>query len=113
MSDEIAQRYRKDRASTAAMLGFDLTKLTAAQSVRLDRAISLRILIDEMQLRQLRGEMIEVKELVPASESLERLVGSDPDATPSSSNHNAALAQLEAMLDNQIIQDQRKNGGRS
>jgi hypothetical protein len=105
MSDAIAERYRKDRTATAAMLGFDLDKLSAAQSVRLDRAISLRLVIDDMQLKQLHGEAIDVKEFVAASESLERLCGGEPEQT-TGPHHDAAL-QVEGMINSLIATKQR------
>jgi hypothetical protein len=108
MSDEVAKRYRKDRAATAAMPGFDLDKLSAAQSVRLDRVIGLRILIDNMQLKQLHGEIIDVKEFVAASESLERLVGGQPDQPNNTPNYDAARLKFETMINNAVADKARK-----
>jgi hypothetical protein len=80
MSDDHAKLFGHLRASTARLLGYDdANPLTAAQQIRLERAIALRLVIDDAQGRQMRGEQINVREFVDASESLERLVGGDPE----------------------------------
>jgi hypothetical protein len=77
--DDRAELFRALRASTAALLNFDLNHLTPAQNIRVDRAAALRLQLDDLQRRQFAGEAIDMKEFVVASEALERLVGGDPD----------------------------------
>jgi voltage-gated potassium channel Kch len=79
MTDERAKLLSSLRASTITLLGYDdVEHLTAAQQIRIDRAITLRLTIDDLQARQLRGERIDVSGFVEASESLERMVGGNP-----------------------------------
>jgi hypothetical protein len=58
MSDDRAELFVSLRASTVALLGYDVDNLTAAQKIRVDRAIALRLVIDDAQARQMRGEVI-------------------------------------------------------
>jgi hypothetical protein len=84
------------RKSAADMLGYDLTvKLTAAQSVRLDRAAALRLELDDLQGRQLAGLPIDTNKYVVASESLERLVGGDPEQSTTTHDFIGAREELE------------------
>jgi hypothetical protein len=79
MGDDLAELFRKLRASTAALLNVDLNHLTPAQAIRVDRAAALRLQLDDLQRRQFAGEAIDMKEFCVASEQLEKLVGGDPD----------------------------------
>jgi hypothetical protein len=73
--------FERLRAETATMLGFDLDHLGAAQAVRLDRAIALRIEIDRLQSQQLRGESIDIVKLTSATEHLEKLLPAEDHPT--------------------------------
>src|ERR1700722_14073830 len=68
------------RKTTADMLGYDLSNLTPAQSIRLDRAASLRLELDDLQGKQLGGLPFDAKQYVVVSESLERMFGGDPSS---------------------------------
>jgi hypothetical protein len=82
MSDDQSRIYNSLRASTIALLGYgDVDTLSAAQEIRVSRAISLRLIVDASQAKQLRGETIDVRAFTDASESLERMVGGNPDAS--------------------------------
>jgi hypothetical protein len=74
---QLLDRMRK---LTADLLGYDLTNLTPAQSVRLDRAAAIRLMLDDVQSRQLAGLDIDMTKFVAASEVLERMLdGGDPE----------------------------------
>jgi hypothetical protein len=73
---QLLDRMRK---TTADMLGYDLSNLTPAQSIRLDRAASLRLELDDLQGKQLAGLLFDAKQYVVVSESLERMFGGDPE----------------------------------
>jgi hypothetical protein len=98
MSDDQAKLFNSLRASTAELLGYDVDHLTAAQQIRLDRTITLRLLVDDLQARQLRGEMIDAKAFVAASEDLERLCGGQPDA-PATDDFADAREELFKLLE--------------
>ena len=53
MSDDLAERYRAIRASTAKLMSLDLDNLSSWQSVRLDRATVLRLELDTLASKQL------------------------------------------------------------
>jgi hypothetical protein len=103
-----AEFYRSLRVSTAAMLGFGaVDHLTAEQAIRTDRALTLRLVVDHLQGRQMQGGQIDVKEFVAASEALERMVGGDPEQT-TGPDHDAALLKVETMISNLIAADRHK-----
>jgi hypothetical protein len=93
-----AELFKSLRASTAALLGYDVDHLSAEQIVRTDRAVTLRLLCDHLQAQQLHGVAIDVHEFVAASEALERMVGGNPaSASPEARfgpNHRERLRQL-------------------
>jgi hypothetical protein len=94
---QLLDRMRK---STADLLGYDLTaKLTAAQSVRLDRAAVLRLELDDVQSRQLAGLPVDMAKFVVASEALERLVGGAPEQTTASHDFSGAKEELARLLE--------------
>jgi hypothetical protein len=66
--------YSKCRADVAAMLGYDLDKLSAEQATRLDVSTALRVLLDNQSARLVRGESLDARELLMASEALSRLL---------------------------------------
>jgi hypothetical protein len=90
--------FRSHEKSTAELLGYDLSKLTPAQSVRLDRAASIRLEIDDLQSKQLAGLPFDLKTYVLASEALERLVGGDPQK-PATDAFAGARDELLRFLD--------------
>jgi hypothetical protein len=87
------------RVSTAGMLGLNISNLTAAQSVKLERACFLRLLVDDLRAKQLSGQQIDVREFVAASESLERMVGGGSLEGPArfGPDHRA---KLQALIEN-------------
>jgi hypothetical protein len=102
MSDDQAKLFNSLRASTIELLGYDVDNLTAAQKIRVDRAIALRLVIDDAQARQMRGETIDVKEFVDASESLERMVGGNPSFPPSRFDGNAR-ERLRKLIERTVL----------
>jgi hypothetical protein len=97
MSEDHAAIFNSLRASTIILLGYDgIEHLTAAQEIRISRAITLRLTINDLQARQLRGERIDVSAFVEASESLERMAGGVPEKDQSrfGPSHREKLQQL-------------------
>jgi hypothetical protein len=66
--------YAQARADVAGMLGYDLDNLSAEQALRLDVASALRVLLDNQSARLVRGESLDARELLMASEALSRLL---------------------------------------
>jgi hypothetical protein len=89
------------RAHAAELLGYDLNaKLSGAQRVRLDRAATMMLALDDVQSKQLAGLDFDAKAYVVASESLERLVGGDPEqAADQLHDFRGAREQLLHFLD--------------
>jgi hypothetical protein len=77
--------YAKARADVAAMLGFDLDTLTPEQATRLDVGTALRVLLDNQSARLVRGESLDARELLMASEALSRLLPPLRDPPPADS----------------------------
>lgn len=100
------------RRETAELLGYDIDNLTAAQSVRLDRAATLRLELDDIETRQLAGLPIEMAKYVVASEALERLVATahgNPEQT-TSGMFAGARAELAALVENLARAEEYKAG---
>jgi hypothetical protein len=74
--------YAKARSETAELLNYDLACLTPDQSLRLDCAVALRLALDDLQGRVVRGESIDVTRMLTASEALARLLPPSALATP-------------------------------
>jgi hypothetical protein len=77
-NDTVVMRKRL-REETAAMLKLDVNNLTAAQSVRLDRASTLRLELNDIEERKLIGAQFDTAKYIAASEALERMLGGNPD----------------------------------
>jgi hypothetical protein len=94
---EPKQLLDRMRNEVAGLLKYDLNNLTAAQSVRLDRAAALRLELDDISSRQLAGLPIDMAKFVVASEALERLVGGNPDETSTAHDSPAPARNLPAI----------------
>jgi hypothetical protein len=103
-NEEQAARFELLRASTAKLLGYtDAESLTAAQQIRVDRAIALRLLVDSGQAAQLGGEPVDVRELVSASEALERLVGNNLETPASARFGPSARERLRRLIEQTVL----------
>ena len=94
-----AELFGSLRISTCALLKYDPDNLSAEQTIRVDRAITLRLMIDHLQSRLMHGEQINVREFVEASEALERMVGGNPEAPAQqrfSGEHQKKLREIIA-----------------
>jgi hypothetical protein len=66
--------YQRARSDVAGILGYDLDALSPDQSMRVDVASALRVLLDTQSGRLVRGESLDARELLMASEALSRLL---------------------------------------
>jgi hypothetical protein len=104
MSDDQAKLFNSLRASTVELLGYDVDNLTAAQRIRVDRVIALRLVIDDAQAKQMRGESIDVRAFVSASEDLERMVGGNPASPPTEARFSVdARARLRRLIEKTLL----------
>jgi hypothetical protein len=99
------------RKETAALLGMDIDNLTAAQSVRLDRAATLRLELDDIESRKLQGATFNAVQYIAISEALERLISGRADATTDAPN-SQTLIELERAIQGIIDVRQLKDAER-
>jgi hypothetical protein len=104
--DVLRARLRLD---TAKMLGVDLENMTASQEVRLARACMLRLELDDIESRKLNNQPFDVKAYVIASESLERLLGGQPDQPETGHDFSGARAELARLFDQRAIALERRD----
>jgi hypothetical protein len=81
MTVTLSAMHEQLRRDTARMLGYDYAKVTAAESVRLDRAAMLRLELDDCQTKKLNGQPFDMNKYVAASEALERMLSPDGTGT--------------------------------
>ena len=74
--------YTKARAEIIALFGWDADSLAPDQMLRLDCAVALRLALDDLQGRVIRGESIDMGRMLTASEALARLLPPAVLATP-------------------------------
>lgn len=110
MSHDLRHKLRVD---TARMLRVDLSNLTPAQEVRLSRAIVLRLELDDFETKKLNGQKFDLKDYVVASESLERLMGSDPERPSSEVDFTGAREELLRFLDGRAAALERRDQRRA
>jgi hypothetical protein len=79
-----AAGYAKARAEIIGLFGWDADILAPAQVLRVDCATALRLALDELQGRLVRGEAVDVTKMLTASEALSRLLPAAVLAAPPS-----------------------------
>ena len=98
------------RAKTAAMLKLDVDNLTPAQSVRLDRAATLSLELNDIEERKLIGAPFDMVKYIAASEALERMLGGDPDVQQQPADQFAgAREELARFLENRAAAIERRD----
>jgi hypothetical protein len=76
--------YAQARAEIIALFGWNADGLSPDQTLRVDCAVALRLALDDLQGRIVRGESIDVTRMLNASEALSRLLPPTALATPPS-----------------------------
>ena len=87
------------RRSSAKLLRLDIDDLSPSEQVRIDRVASMRLLLDQLQQRQLQGEEIDARQFTVASEALERLLGGQPEAPTHVFASDELRRKLRAMIE--------------
>jgi hypothetical protein len=89
--------FAKTRAEIIELFDWNADSLTPDQTLRIDCAVALRLALDDLQGRVVRGESIDIARMLTASEALSRLlppaVLSQPPAEQRD-DHEAAIAPL-------------------
>jgi len=76
--------YAKVRGEIVALFGWNAESLSPDQTLRVDCAVALRLALDDLQGRIVRGESADVSRMLTASEALARLLPPTVLATPPS-----------------------------
>ena len=93
------------RIDTCRLLKYDINALTAAQEVRLARATILRLELDDIETRKIHNQNFDAAKYILISESLERLVGGNPDGqqTTGQPDFSGARQELLTFLENRAV----------
>jgi hypothetical protein len=89
--------YAKARSEIIALFGWNADGLSPDQTLRIDCAVALRLALDDLQGRIVRGESADVSRMLTASEALSRLLPPAVLAAPPAEqrdDHEAAIAPL-------------------
>jgi hypothetical protein len=78
--------YAKARSEIIALFGWNTDSLSPEQSLRLDCAVALRLALDDLQGRIVRGESIDVNRMLTAAEALAKLLPAAVLASPPEAN---------------------------
>jgi hypothetical protein len=104
----IARMQRRLRADTAKLFNYDINNLSAWQSVRLDRASTLRLQLDDISAAQLRGDPIDMPRFILASKELEAMFGGRPDETSTVPDFSGAREELRALFERRFSALERR-----
>src|SRR6478672_4245120 len=66
--------YSKARSEIITLFGWNVDKLSPDQILRLDCAVALRLALDDLQGRVVRGESVDVARMLTAADALSRLL---------------------------------------
>jgi hypothetical protein len=77
-----ANVYAKARSEIVALFGWNADSLSPDQTLRLDCAVALRLALDDLQGRIVRGESVDVAKMLTAAEALAKLLPAAVLAAP-------------------------------
>jgi hypothetical protein len=89
----ISNVYAKARSEIIALFGWNVDKLSPDQTLRLDCAVALRLALDDLQGRVVRGESVDVARMLTAADALSRLLPAAALAAPPP-EHRVDLRQV-------------------
>jgi hypothetical protein len=78
----LSDTYAKARSEIIALFGWNAESLTPDQTLRLDCAVALRLALDDLQGRIVRGESIDVGRMLTSAEALAKLLPATVLASP-------------------------------
>jgi hypothetical protein len=97
--------YAKARSEILGLFGWNADSLSPDQTLRIDCAVALRLALDDLQGRIVRGESADVSRMLTASEALARLLPPAVLASPPAEEHGDPR---QVML--KIYMEMRKRG---
>jgi hypothetical protein len=74
--------YAKVRGEIVALFGWNAESLSPEQTLRIDCAVAMRIGLDDLQGRVMRGESVDMAKMLTISEALARILPPTVLATP-------------------------------
>jgi hypothetical protein len=89
-----ANVYTKVRGEIAALFGWNVESLSPEQALRLDTAAALRLALDDLQGKIVRGEAVDITKMLTASEALARLLPPAVCEAEQRDDRDAAVAPL-------------------
>jgi hypothetical protein len=96
---DVAAQARRLREQTCSLLGLDVSTLTPAQLVRVDRASVLRLRLSDLEAMQLNGAAFDALEYVAVSEQYEKLLNLNHAVMmEGDAGFEAARAQMRQLL---------------
>ena len=93
-----AAAYAKARSEIATLFGWNAGVLSPDQVLRLDCAVALRLALDDLQGRLIRGEPIDMNRMLTASEALAKLLPPAVLAAPPPKMRSDPRAALLEMI---------------
>jgi hypothetical protein len=93
-----AAAYAKARSEIIALFGWNAGALSPEQTLRAECATALRLGLDELQGRLIRGESIDMARMLTASEALSRLLPPAVLAAPPAERREDPRAALLALI---------------
>jgi hypothetical protein len=98
---DLRTTYERARGEVAAMFNYNLAELTPEQALRVDTATALRLALDDLQGRIVRGESVDIAKMLTASEALAKLLPATvlaaPPPTPCRDPVDVMLQELAEM----------------
>jgi hypothetical protein len=97
-----ATHYARTRGELAGALGYDIDRLTAAQELRLDNVVALKLVSDTLRAALLRGEQVDHRELLAVTDGLAKLLPKEREPEPTIDERDDPHARLMRHVDNWI-----------
>jgi hypothetical protein len=97
-----ASHYARTRAELAGALGYEIDHLSAAQEMRLDNVVALRLVSDTMRAALMRGEQVDTRELLSVTDGLTKLLPREPEvevADPHDDPHARLMEIIEGWVE--------------
>jgi hypothetical protein len=107
-----ATHYARTRAELAGALGYDVDRLTAAQELRLDNVVALKLVSDTMRAALLRGEQVDHRELLAVTDGLAKLLPKEREPEPTIDERDDPHARLMAIIDGWIANHEAEKAER-
>jgi hypothetical protein len=105
-----AAAYAKARSELATLFGWNAGALSPDQMLRLDCAVALRLALDDLQGRLIRGEPIDMNRMLTASEALSKLLPPAVLASPPPDYRDGDANDPRRLLFEMYMEMRRRGG---